>query len=333
LNRDIDICIIIPFLNEEDNISMLSGELNKLVQTNDQLLFEIILVNDGSTDASKQVIKEAVFPQGTRLINFSQNFGSHAALRAGISIATAKYITFLYADLQDPVMNVMTMHNRIEEGYDIVWAFREQSNNSRFEKFFSRYYAHLMKKYVNRKYPSKGFDVVMFNRKVARELNKNVEANSSLFLQILNLGFNTSSISYNKSERKAGKSKWTLAKKIKLLIDSFVAFSFAPIRFVSVIGIIFFMVGTAWTVYIVIRKLLFNDLAMGWPALMSILMLGFGITNISLGIIAEYLWRTLDVSRRRPVFVIDEIVELSHLNKNVETAETELPTVNKYGNQ
>ncbi|MDX5438347.1 MAG: glycosyl transferase family 2, partial [Pontibacter sp.] len=114
---------------------------------------------------------------------------------------------------------------------------------------------------------------------------------------------------YDKKARLVGKSKWTISKKIKLLIDSFVAFSFAPIRLVSFIGIVFFLLGIMWSGYIIFRKIMFDDLASGWPALLSILMVGFGVTNISLGIIAEYLWRTLDASRKRPVFVIDEIVE------------------------
>ncbi len=101
-----------------------------------------------------------------------------------------------------------------------------------------------------------------------------------------------------------------MSKKIKLFIDSFVAFSYAPIRLVTIIGISMFIVGSLWTVYIIARTLIFHDLASGWPALVSILMIGFGITNISLGIIAEYLWRTLDASRKRPVFIIDKIVEL-----------------------
>ena len=105
-----------------------------------------------------------------------------------------------------------------------------------------------------------------------------------------------------------------MPKKIKLLIDSFVAFSYAPIRFVSFIGILFFMIGVFWTFYIVSRKLLYNDIASGWPMLTSILLLGFGITNIGLGIIAEYLWRTLDASRKRPVFIIDEIIDLKNDN-------------------
>ena len=89
----------------------------------------------------------------------------------------------------------------------------------------------------------------------------------------------------------------------------FVAFSFAPIRFVSVMGISMAILGFAWAIYIVFRAIFMGDLDPGWPSLIAILMIGFGITNISLGIIAEYLWRTLDVSRKRKVFIIDELIE------------------------
>ena len=247
----------------------------------------------------------------SKVISFSQNYGSHAALRAGIMHAKGEYITFLYADLQDPIANVTNMYFKAIEGNDIVWAYRSATKNSFFERAFSKYYARLMQKYVNRRYPDRGFDVVLFNRKVADAVNKNIEANSSVFLQILNLGFKQDFIEYQKSARLSGKSKWTLSKKIKLLIDSFVAFSFAPIRLVSVMGFLFFIAGSLWTFYIIFRKIFFNDLSAGWPALVSILMIGFGITNISLGIIAEYLWRTLDASRKRPVYIIDEVIELS----------------------
>ena len=168
-----------------------------------------------------------------------------------------------------------------------------------------------MKKYAIASYPEKGFDIVMFNKKVQLCLNQTIESNSSVFLQILILGFKQSSISYKKESRKKGKSKWTLSKKIKLLVDSFIAFSYAPIRFVTLIGTTLFIIGLIWTGYIITRKLVYNDLEEGWPALISILTIGFGITNISLGIIAEYLWRTLDSARKRPVFIINEITDLS----------------------
>lgn len=310
MNSKVDISIIIPFLNEQESIPELVLALNSFISTK-SFSTEVIFVNDGSTDQSIEILKKQKFENyQAKVISFSKNFGSHAALRAGIANANGDYITFMYADLQDPISLIERLFSECNKGYDIVWAHRKSSENKISEKIFSSIYSKLMKKFVDSAYPEKGFDIVMFSQKIQAVLNQNVEANSSLFLQILTLGFGQSSIEYEKKERKAGKSKWTLAKKIKLFIDSFIAFSYAPIRFVTIIGILLFVFGTLSSSYLILRKLIYNDLESGWPALISILMIGFGITNISLGILAEYLWRTLDVSRRRPVFIINEIFKL-----------------------
>ena len=307
------ISIIIPLYNEEEGVDFLVAELNKYFGEVHNFKIEIIFVNDGSSDKTFEKITNANHISYKALLcNFSKNYGSHAALRAGILNATGDYICFLYADLQDPIELIDQLYNRIELGFQIVWAKRKKVQSAFFEKKFSQFYAWLMQKYVNRSFPEQGFDIVMFSKNVAHELNKNIENNSSIFLHILTLGFKQDSVEYDKQERTFGKSKWTVSKKIKLLIDSFVAFSFAPIRFVSIIGLLFFLAGFGLSFYIIIRKLLFNDLASGWPALISTLLLGFGITNISLGVIAEYLWRTLDASRKRPVFIIENIIELNH---------------------
>jgi len=311
------ITVIIPVLNEEENIDILVDELNKYFAEQKEFSTEVIFVNDGSTDHTLSKLKSANhFSYSCKIINFSKNFGSHAALRAGLLKAEGDYVTFLYADLQDPLSLVPRMfHEMKEKNAEIIWAFRNSLDNTKSETFFTGLYASLMRKYAVSNFPRKGFDVVMICSKVKDCLNQNVESNSSIFIQILSLGFKQSSIQYDKRARQFGKSKWTLSKKIKLLIDSFVAFSYAPIRLVSLVGMIFFILGILWTVYIIFRKIAFNDLVSGWPALTSVLMIGFGITNISLGIIAEYLWRTLDASRKRPVFIIDELIEIAKEEK------------------
>jgi glycosyltransferase involved in cell wall biosynthesis len=309
------ISVIIPLLNEEDNIDHLINQLNQYFLEQTQFSAEVVFVNDGSSDHTVLKLREAAhYAYTAKVISFSRNFGSHAALRAGIQIATGDYITFMYADLQDPLelINELAQEISIKEA-EICWAQRIDSNVSKSEKLFSKGYAYLMQRYAVPNFPKNGFDIVMFSKKVQVCLNLNVENNSSIFIQILNLGYRQSAIHYLKKARLFGKTKWTLSKKIKLLIDSFVAFSFAPIRLVSLIGTVFFILGIIWTSYIILRKILFNDLESGWPALISILMVGFGITNISLGIIAEYLWRTLDASRKRPVYVIEEVYDLSLL--------------------
>jgi polyisoprenyl-phosphate glycosyltransferase len=273
---------------------------------------EVIFVDDGSTDNSSEEFSKHFKGRSFsgKVIRLSKNYGSHAAVRAGLVNATGDYAMFLPADLQDPPELIMQLSAKTSEGYDIVFASRETTGTGFFARMFTKRYASLMRKHVHKNYPANGFDVVFFNRKVIDNLNKNVEANSSIMLQILTMGFKQAFVSYNKAPRKAGKSKWTFSKKIKLFIDSFVAFSYAPIRLVTITGILLFIFGILWASYLIIRKLVYNDLESGWPALMSVLMTGFGITNISLGIIAEYLWRTLDSSRKRPVFIIDEIIEL-----------------------
>lgn len=308
---NIHVSIIIPFLNEAANISVLVNSLDQFFESHRNLSAEVLFIDDGSTDESVGLLSSFA-PRyfAAKVIKLSKNYGSHAALRAGILHAKGKYITFMYADLQDPLELIIRLYQACESGTDIAWATRESTKAGFFEQVFSRNYAYLMKKFAIATYPENGFDIVMFGQRVQQVLNHHPESNSSIFLQILTLGFRQSFISYAKQARKVGKSKWTLGKKVKLFVDSFVAFSFAPIRMVTIVGVAMFVLGLLWTMYIIGRKILVNDLESGWPALISILMIGFGITNISLGIIAEYLWRTLDASRKRPVYIIEEVIEL-----------------------
>lgn len=306
------ISVIIPFFNEQENVPELISKLNHFCSANTQLTIEIIFVNDGSTDSSIDMILgiNNLSFRG-KLINLAKNYGSHSALRAGIMKASGDYITFLYADLQDPPDLINDLISKINEGNDIVWAHRSSSDIKPIERLFSLFYSFLMRKFALSNYPEKGFDIVMFSRKVKEQLDFNMESNSSIFLQILNFGFRQNYIEYHRAVRAKGKSKWTISKKIKLIIDSFVSFSYFPIRMVSVVGIIMFVLGLIWSFYIILRTLIYHDLSPGWPTLISIIMLGFGVTNIALGIIAEYLWRTLDSARKRPVFIIDKIIELN----------------------
>jgi glycosyltransferase involved in cell wall biosynthesis len=305
------VSIIIPLYQESDNVDYLVNELVQTFKKNELFNVEFILVDDGSNDDTFERIVAADFQGMTaKAIRLSKNCGSHEALKAGILRSGGNMITFLPADLQDPPALSIELYKKLLSGYDIVWGQRRTYKKKYSEKVFSNLYAYLMRKFALPSFPKKGFDVAMFNEKVRKQLNANIESNSSLLLQIMSMGFKQGFVEYDKTDRTRGTSKWTLSKKIKLLVDSFVAFSFAPIRIVSMVGILFFLTGIFWTVYITMRKIILNDIVSGWPMLTSILLLGFGITNISLGIIAEYLWRTLDASRKRPVFIIDEIIDL-----------------------
>ena len=302
-----EISVVIPFLNEEDNLPLITAALEEYVPTLG-VPVEVVFVNDGSTDGSREWLEQAEFKNYTvKLVNFSRNFGSHAAVRAGFVNASADNCVWLGADMQEPLEIIGKGYQLVKEGYDLVLVQKNQVKVSKSEETFSRLYSAMIRKWAIPGYPEKGVNTIFFNKKVKDNLNANPELNSSVVLQVISLGFKQTVINMNYNERAKGQSKWTFAKKLKLLIDSFAAFSFFPIRMVSVIGF-FAFIGALMALDLVIVKI-FNirPVTLGWPTLISVLMLGFGITNISLGVIAEYLWRTLDAARNRPVYIIESV--------------------------
>ena len=306
-----EISVIIPFLNEEDNLPLMAAALEEYVPTLG-VPVEVVFVDDGSTDGSCEWLRKAEFRNFTaKLVRFSRNFGSHPAVRAGFMNASAPNCVWLGADLQEPLEIIGEGYKRVQEGYDLVLVQKNQVQVSKSEETFSRVYSAMIRKWAIPGYPEKGVNTIFFNEKVKNALNANPELNSSVVLQVISLGFKQTILNMNYKEREHGHSKWTFGKKLKLLIDSFVSFSFFPIRLVSALGILFAIAGGLIALDLIIVKI-FNirPVTLGWPTLISVLMLGFGITNISLGIIAEYLWRTLDAARARPVFIIDEVEDL-----------------------
>ena len=311
-NKNEGLSIVVPFLNEEDGIELFCSTIDDHAS---KLSFpiELVFVDDGSTDRSVEILSKYSFKNISRakLVQFSRNFGSHAAIRAGIKNAYYPLCTWMGSDLQEPVELLEKSFRLIdEEGYDAVYVCKKSIAVSKMNRAFSKTYSHLMQKYAVSNYSSDGVSTIVFNGKIKELLNSNVEGNSSIMLQIIDAGFKTINLEMDFHERSTGKSKWTFSKKVKLMIDSFVAFSFAPIRMVSIIGMIMLLIGGVVGVATIVAKILNNDTPAGYATLASMIALGFGITNISLGIIAEYLWRALDAARNRPVFIISETKDL-----------------------
>lgn len=307
-----EISVIIPFLNEEDNLPLITAALEEYVPTLG-VPVEAVFVDDGSTDGSCEWLRNAQFKNFTaKLVSLSRNFGSHPAERAGVKYASAPNCVWLGADLQEPLEIIGEGYKRICEGYDLVLIQKEQVQVSKSEETFSHIYSWMIRKWAIPGYPAKGVNTIFFNEKVKNELNANPELNSSVVLQTISLGFKQTVVNMKYRERERGSSKWTFAKKVKLLIDSFVSFSFFPIRMVSILGFAFAFIGALIALYLIIIRLFhIRPVTLGWPSLISVLMIGFGITNISLGIIAEYLWRAFDAARARPVYIINTVEDLA----------------------
>lgn len=308
------VSVIVPCFNEGPGIESLVGELGAYFLAHPELDAEVVFVDDGSSDDTSEQLRRAVHKgYRAKLIRLAANVGSNNAYRAGLSAVSGEYITALGADLQHPPSLVHRQMECMQEGgYHLVLAQRiNTQRRSFFERSFSGLTIRFIRKYAVRNYPEDGCDVFMVSRSLATVLMKHVEPNSPVILQVLHFGYPYGVITYDKQVRSSGASKWTLSKKIKLFIDSILGFSYAPMRMVTAGGIAFFAAGVLWTIAIVLRKLILDDLVSGWALLSSLLFIGFGFTNISLGIIAEYLWRTFDAARNRPAYVIDRMEELT----------------------
>ena len=306
------VSVVVPFLNEEEGIRLFCETVDEYAGGLD-FPVELIFVNDGSTDRSAEILAEYRFRniEQAQLINLSRNFGSHAAIRAGLTKAKHDICTWIGSDLQEPLELIPAAMEKLRDGYDVVYIEKESIVVSKANRLFSRIYSWLMKKFAVSNYSSGGISTIVFNRKIKDYLNSNIENNSSIMLQIMDAGFREITLPMHFHERSTGVSKWTLKKKIKLLIDSFVAFSFAPIRLVTIIGAVLFGLGILIGLITVINKIVNPAVPGGYSTLICILSLGFGITNISLGIVAEYLWRAYDAARGRPCFIIADQIPLT----------------------
>jgi len=300
------VTVIIPTYNEELNLDTLYARLSATAAAVRLHDFEFLFVDDGSKDATAEILANlrACDPR-VKALRFSRNFGSHAACLAGMMEAKGDLMLIMAADLQDPPELIPEMLAKIEEGFDIVLAVRDQRQDSWLTVKLANLYHRLMRRYAIHTWPSHGADVVIMRRLVRDALIGWRQKNTSIFAQLLWLGFRRTSIRYHRACRHAGESKWSLAKKIKLFVDSFVSFSFTPIRLISYSGIVVSVGGFAYALFIVLNRLFYGKPIPGWSSIMVVLLLVSGFQMIMLGVIGEYLWRVADEVRGAPPFVIE----------------------------
>lgn len=302
------ISVIIPAYNEEENLHELYKQLVSVIEGKlSRFSVEVIFVDDGSTDRTFETLRGlAESDLKMKVIRLSRNFGSHNACRAGLAHARGDAAVVIAADLQDPPELIPRLIERWEEGSDVVWATREGREDSWSKIFLANFYHRLVNKLALASYPSTGTDVFLIDRKVISVIGSHPEKNSSLFAQIFWAGFRQAFITYKRQKRHAGRSKWTLSKHIKLAIDTFISFSFVPIRLISYSGVVVSWFGFAYAIFLIFNRWFLSDVIPGWSSLMVVVLFVSGIQLIMLGIIGEYLWRTLDEARPRPLFLIED---------------------------
>jgi len=300
------ISIIIPVYNEVETLPFLYRRLQEFAGSSTET-FQFIFVDDGSSDGTFSVLKELVSrDRRIVVVRFSRNFGSHAACLAGLRQAGGDACTFISADLQDPPEFINDLVAAWKNGHEVVIGARQWEEDS--SRFFQKVYYRMVRRFALKNMPESGTDVFLIDRKVVDVVTAMGEKNTSIFGLILWSGFKQTLITYKKGARQRGVSKWTLGKKIKLFIDTFVSFSYLPLRAISVLGILVAIAGFIYALVILIARLIFSQAIEGWSSLMVVLLLVSGIQMIMLGILGEYLWRNFDESRRRPPFIVRDVI-------------------------
>lgn len=301
--------IIVPVYYNEDTLMDLYEDMKKKIlrELGD---YELIFVDDGSGDRSWEIMNEIRKLDGNvRLVKLSRNFGEHAALLAGLSVCTGDCAVTKQADLQEDSTLIPEMYERWKQGNKVVLAVRRSRDESKVKIFFANLYYSLVRKFVNKNMPVGGCDCYLIDRKVIEVLERLDEKNSSLTLQVLWAGFKTDMVYFDRRDREKGVSRWTFAKKFKLVLDSMMSFSYMPIRLMTYVGILFDILAVVLFISVIVEYFTVGTPIAGWSSLMCVVLCSSGLILLMMGILGEYVWRALDAARTRPPFIIDEIRE------------------------
>lgn len=298
--------IIVPVYWNSDTLMLLYQDMKeKILHRLEE--YEIVFVDDGSGDNSWEIMNQIRdMDENVRLVKLSRNFGEHAAILAGLSVCTGDCAVTKQADLQEDSELILELYEKWKEGSKVVLAVRADRDEGAVQKFFANLYYTMMRKLVVKNMPKGGFDCYLLDRQVIEVLLMLDEKNSALTLQVLWVGFKTEKVYFHRKAREIGKSRWTLSKKVKLVVDSMMSFSYFPVRFMSLLGSAYAIVAVIMAIVLVAQKLSGIEDMPGWTSLMVLMLFSFGVIMVMLGLLGEYIWRALDASRNRPPFLIDE---------------------------
>lgn len=310
-----ELSIVIPVFNEEAVIPVLMDRLCAFTDRLAPLVTEIILVDDHSRDRSPELLKEVCRQDPRfRYARLAKNSGSHVAILAGMKQARGECAVFLAADLQDPPELILQMLDLWRAGHHIVWAVREEREGvSKIDVFLSNTFYRLLNLLGEVNLPPRGSDFALLDRKAVDALLQSVGSDPSLGGEIARLGFSSTQITYTKEKRAAGSSKWTLKNKLKAFADAFVSFSYAPLRAMSYLGMTFSVLGFLYALALIILRFMTKAPVPGWSSLIVVVLVLGGVQMMMLGILGEYLWRTLEAARQRPSYFLEETSELESI--------------------
>jgi glycosyltransferase involved in cell wall biosynthesis len=306
------ISVVVPVYFNEASLPPLHQRLAEVAAQVPQSEFEFVFVDDGSADDSFGVLKDlAARDTRVKVLRLVRNFGSNAAILAGLAHARGDGVAVISADLQDPPELIPEMIAKWKAGNPVVLAARAARRDPWVTRWAGDSFNWLFRRFVFPNFPTKGFDFFLADKKVIRVLVENAGANLYLYGLLLWTGYKPATITYTRAERPFGASRWNLGRKVKYFLDAFVGFSYLPLRFASVIGIVFAILGFLYAAFLVLLRIFWGFPVEGWTSLMVVLLIVSGLQLVMLGILGEYVWRNLDEARRRPLYLIGETLGLN----------------------
>lgn len=307
--KAIDISVVVPCYNEQRALPFYYDKMKEVMALLPELSFEIIIVDDGSTDGTLETAKQlAKSDERIRYISFSRNFGKEAAMYAGLKNASGKYTAIMDADLQDPPEMLPEMYRVItEEGYDAVGTRRvTRKGEPPVRSFFARKFYKIMSRISKANMVDGARDYRLMNRKYVDALLSLGEYNrfsKGLFGWV---GFKVKWLEFENVNRIAGETKWSFGQLFLYSLDGIVAFSNVPLYMASIAGIGSFIAAIAAMIFIIVRRLVFGDPVAGWASTVVIILFIGGIQLLSIGILGLYLSKLYLEVKNRPIYLLDE---------------------------
>lgn len=301
--------LVIPVYNNEENLPRLFRELTAFAETLDDSL-EVIFVVDGATDASLPRLQDHLrdWHVPAQLLELSRNFGSFAAITAGLTAAGGEQMAVIAADLQEPPELVLEFHRILHAGdADVVLGHRTGRADPLLSRWLSGSFWRLYRRFVVPDMPKGGVDVFGCTRQVRDHVVALQEANTNLIALLLWVGFRRRFVPYERRPRLEGRSAWTVGRKLRYALDSIFSFTDLPIRALLLLGAFGTLFAAGAGALVLVMWMLGRVPVLGYTPLMLVITFFGGLTALGLGIVGQYLWLALQNSRRRPNFIVKSV--------------------------
>ena len=301
--------VVVPCYNEEETIRLFLAE-SQLVESKmkQEVIFDYIFVNDGSTDATLEVLRQVSKEfDNVHYLSFSRNFGKEAALLAGLEAADGDFVTVMDVDLQDPPEMLVDMYQKIKEGFDVVGTRRsDRKGEPALRSIFAKLFYKMISSVSDTELLDGTRDFRLMTKQVVENILRLNEVNrfsKGIFSWV---GFNVTYLPYENRQRIAGRTTWTFWSLVRYSIDGFVNFSEAPLNLATWAGICSFFLSLFGILFVVIRKITFGGSISGWASLVTIILFIGGLQLLALGIIGKYLAKIFLETKKRPIYIIKE---------------------------